>query len=308
MSIAKQLQDLVFRLNRGVPVFTREWSITIADFYKELPPGLMALSGAGASDPVVGQLLSLHKLLRWARFGMPVFSLTHSAAAAFSLTDSDSVPTTNFRPPFSTFLIQLPTPWLTLDDGAAIRGFFWHEARDAERHRVLIRAIGENPRKALLEGITPHPCEFKTIGDWLNRPTLAEGLSRPLVLTLARLLVSMCLYITANGRGEPLSKSAKRIDASPGYVAAGTEPAIWMTGREVKIDRALVQAAVDFSESDRKGATGWKLRSRFTVRGHFRNQAHGPGRALRKLRWIEPHWKGPRDGVGIAHLYDPKTR
>jgi hypothetical protein len=28
------------------------------------------------------------------------------------------------------------------------------------------------------------------------------------------------------------------------------------------------------------------------VRGHYRNQAHGPGRTLRSLRWIEPHVKG----------------
>lgn len=32
---------------------------------------------------------------------------------------------------------------------------------------------------------------------------------------------------------------------------------------------------------------------RFLVRGHWRNQAVGPGRRERALIWIEPHWKGP---------------
>lgn len=34
----------------------------------------------------------------------------------------------------------------------------------------------------------------------------------------------------------------------------------------------------------------------FLVRGHWRQQAHGAGRALRKTIWIEPHWKGPEAG------------
>ena len=35
------------------------------------------------------------------------------------------------------------------------------------------------------------------------------------------------------------------------------------------------------------------LETRFLVRGHWRNQAHGPGMSERKLIRIEPHWKGP---------------
>jgi hypothetical protein len=41
-----------------------------------------------------------------------------------------------------------------------------------------------------------------------------------------------------------------------------------------------------------KKASG-ELRTRFIVRGHWRNQAHGPNRSLRKRKWIQPHWKGP---------------
>jgi hypothetical protein len=41
-----------------------------------------------------------------------------------------------------------------------------------------------------------------------------------------------------------------------------------------------------------KKASG-ELRSRFIVRGHWRNQAHGPNLSLRKRKWIQPHWKGP---------------
>jgi len=41
------------------------------------------------------------------------------------------------------------------------------------------------------------------------------------------------------------------------------------------------------------GSPEFQLDRRFIVRGHWRNQAHGEGMQLRKLIWIQPHWKGP---------------
>ena len=43
-------------------------------------------------------------------------------------------------------------------------------------------------------------------------------------------------------------------------------------------------------ESDE--GSGWKIRHRFIVRGHWKYQACGVGRADRKLRWIHPYYKG----------------
>lgn len=50
---------------------------------------------------------------------------------------------------------------------------------------------------------------------------------------------------------------------------------------------------------DREGAgpgeEGRPLWVRTRVSGHWRNQAHGTGRKLRKLLWIEPFFRGPED-------------
>ena len=50
--------------------------------------------------------------------------------------------------------------------------------------------------------------------------------------------------------------------------------------------------------------TGAPLAVRFIVRGHWRNQPHGPGRTLRKMTWIQPHWKGPEDAPtsNVTHV------
>jgi len=53
-----------------------------------------------------------------------------------------------------------------------------------------------------------------------------------------------------------------------------------------------------------EGTGGYKLTYRTLVRGHWRNQAHGPGRVLRTRKWIEPHVRGadlPTQVVGHSY-------
>ena len=49
-------------------------------------------------------------------------------------------------------------------------------------------------------------------------------------------------------------------------------------------------------EPEEGGVDGRKLNVRVRVQGHWRNQAHGEGRALRKTIWIQPFWRGPEGG------------
>lgn len=45
-----------------------------------------------------------------------------------------------------------------------------------------------------------------------------------------------------------------------------------------------------------------KLTKRFIVRGHFRQQAHGPGRTMRKTIFVRSFWKGPPWGELAASI------
>lgn len=47
------------------------------------------------------------------------------------------------------------------------------------------------------------------------------------------------------------------------------------------------------TESGASQGAGTRPQVRFLVRGHWRNQAHGPNRADRKIIWIVPFYKGP---------------
>jgi hypothetical protein len=67
------------------------------------------------------------------------------------------------------------------------------------------------------------------------------------------------------------------------------QQARFLLSAPVKVDlRDHLAAAL----SGRKGASPTV---QFLVRGHWRNQAHGPKASLRKTIWIQPFWKGPEE-------------
>lgn len=74
---------------------------------------------------------------------------------------------------------------------------------------------------------------------------------------------------------------------------------------------SLFKVAVLKSPDDRFGRTdverqtkgSYKLGVRTTVRGHFRWQAHGPKHSLRRLTWIAPFARGPKDGPDRPELH-----
>jgi hypothetical protein len=48
---------------------------------------------------------------------------------------------------------------------------------------------------------------------------------------------------------------------------------------------------------EHESAKGRPLEVRVRVQGHWKKQAHGEGRALRKTIWVQPYWRGPDDGA-----------
>lgn len=83
----------------------------------------------------------------------------------------------------------------------------------------------------------------------------------------------------------------------------GHEPSTWVVGREIKIPREMADAAASFSKSG-EARNEWKIKSRFVVRGHWRDQPCGPSMSDRKRIWIRPFWKGPVDGPGLVRKYE----
>ncbi len=74
--------------------------------------------------------------------------------------------------------------------------------------------------------------------------------------------------------------------------------------------RFMLSAAVsvDLRDHVREALSGKKRGGgsptvQFLVRGHWRQQAHGPARSLRKTLWIQPFWKGPEESRVLLRTY-----
>jgi len=72
----------------------------------------------------------------------------------------------------------------------------------------------------------------------------------------------------------------------------------FVLGSNVKIGGPSIQRGGGAS-----GAERCRIFKRFMVRGHWRKQVHGPGNSLRKLIWVKPFYKGPKDAVEIIRKY-----
>lgn len=108
--------------------------------------------------------------------------------------------------------------------------------------------------------------------------------------TLSNLIRGACLALSNPEAARKQSHRAQGSKASRGrHGPPELEQARYMLSAPVKIDlREHLHAAL----TGRKGASPTV---QFLVRGHWRQQAHGPGHKLRRAQWIEPFWKGPEE-------------
>lgn len=292
--------------------------------------GFVAHLDSGSKEGAKDEMHQTHSLLRWVDMGLPVFDLTHGLMSALLLTDPSDVRQDMVKPPFPTFVVRFPDGFWemhsTVDNrptSASLGILHIYEAyasTDLNRLRPMmsLRIVAKNGLTSTWETYEP-PSGDGPVSDWLKQevPLIEDptgALVTPdehdlrLAVAFRRLFINLCLYINENGRGERLGKPRTASPKKPaGALPEG--PDIWVLGREVKLDRELMASAKAWtdSKSPRSSAReGWTLRERFTVRGHWRNQAHGPERSLRKMKWIAPYWKG--EGPTFAHVYKPADK
>ncbi len=106
-------------------------------------------------------------------------------------------------------------------------------------------------------------------------------------------------YKKKNISGNEGSFKSKRTGGAPVL-----NNARFMLSASVQVDLRDVVHAVQRGER-RKGG---KLTVQFLVRGHWKNQAHGPHQSLRKRIWLQPFWKGGEETRILLRNYVIKDR
>lgn len=248
------------------------------------------------SSAVGGTVMLGYWMLRWARDGYNTIDLSPDFAAAMILTDPDGVDPSELRLPFGGVLLTIPDRFVAAGEESFTKIHVCEVLSQTGERRLLEIIASSTSRVAYASA----PLDLVTV-----RGAAAFECGHPadesdhrVLEDLKRLTIATIVYMcSARGalerrEGPPRPRGDRRERLTH-----------WDLGRTVRIDPRLVSTV-------RAGAreAAFRLKHQHAVRGHYREQPVGKGRADRKRIWIAPFWKGPREGAAIVHTYDPRPK
>lgn len=153
--------------------------------------------------------------------------------------------------------------------------------------RTLLDRTADKPFTIVAEAVPPLiPVVGHTLGVDAPEPVVEMGELSTVLATLAAALLLMEQPTLIEQATERPDKAVRRTSAQAGQ----PEPNVTL----VDLRRQYVPLGGD-AESD---GDSNRYRNRWVVSGHWRNQAWGPERALRRRQWIPSYVKGP-DGAPL---------
>jgi hypothetical protein len=235
--------------------------------------------------------------LSWGHHNYNVFDLSSDFVAAMLLTDPEALSIDTIRLPFRGILMLLPDGFARDSGGGSFTKVHVCEVKGetgdilditaSNGHRILSTSAKSDA--VTLRGLSA----FGSEEEW----GVDDDQDRRVIRTLQCVVLGLVAYTSCvTGAAE------RRVTRRGSREATSPTPTYWDVGRTVRIDPNLVRAARSGSRE-----IALRLKYRHIVRGHYRNQAVGPGRKERRSTWIAPFWKGPEDGAKIVHTYKPQT-
>jgi len=280
--------------------------------HKRLPPskGCKYWTVRQATDHYVSYVQQLWTLTNWKRYGR-TFRTTQLLTGAFSAADI-RVGAEFLKPPFPLMLFELPKRFVVDEGGTKmpVSGLVVAHDDVSVPNEVRLTIIGiiastESPRvlysvpfgegetiqediELLVRDLTSYLPDDVSVQD-------RDSTQHP-VYQIVNFVCNAILYCASfptdmiPHNEEKLAKLRKRIarggkkvaNARKKLVKAQSE-SIYILGRHFTLDDERASEELD-TDTPRK--------SLHIVRGHWRNQAHGPKHSLRKLIFIQPFWKG----------------
>lgn len=256
----------------------------------------------------------LHSSVLWAESGFPALDLTLDYFTAIGVTDFGECGEEALRLPFPQFVMRFPE---NVQLGGVRSAFVYPlhavEPIESTEDEALLK-IGHRYRATLgaSETLTGDR-RYGIYTEWDAEPpvdaflhTAARDLrnlheraaSRQALKVFRLILANTVLYIGSTGGVPPPRKHPHGAPPEPIEGLSKTEPH-YRVGRPIKLGPQMRQLA-----EQHKGSA-WKLAARFVVRGHWRMQAYGPARSLRRRQWIQPFWKGPATlGEALERTYE----
>jgi hypothetical protein len=236
-------------------------------------------------DPL--EILLLGWAVEWKRLAFPIIETRADYLAALAATTPpDDVV---FMPPWPAFLTCVPGDLIHVTGhdtrleairriAVASNGAYWSLLAIGERGTTL--SVFNSSNHALRES-----APVATVGD-IGAFIPLDSIDERALATIKRIVVNLSIVMSDPSRARPVGDAHHRgSSTTPDMLPGGT----YHVSKPVRVDcREAVRSYITGKRSSLPTV-------RWLVRGHWRNQAHGPARSMRTLKWIEPHWKGEPD-------------
>lgn len=272
----------------------------------------------------------------WAHHGFNVFRLDEATFARLALTDPPDLPIEELRLPYNAIRLEIPSGFLPIasEEGRThyVRwldiGYFPSSKGPksllpltaARALRAVLRVGDEPPAAGIrFDGrwVLWARCPDLAVGGTLNTLQAAKGITlhdfvhgntaavrlafdmeeeAASLVSAVRVVTNFCLALDAQ-----VLHPQQRVNRRKQKRSQVARPTVFVFDKS-DVDMCLLESAQAVGHG-KNAALEWKVKSRFIVRGHWRNQACGPGMHERKRIFIEPYWKGPDTADGYAHLY-----
>lgn len=229
--------------------------------------------------------------IMWFNAGFPKLEVGHKLAASLALTDApDDV---EVKAPWGAWSIVVP-PGLFGDEDPQYPG----------ESVARVWCVGSEPRFFVSHnGQLMGPLSR----DVIHRDSPYER-GRAVALALEALVRGCCLCLSNPddyrrqklGSSSSSSKKSSREHESPDFSTTR-----FMLSAPVTVD--LRDHLRDVIAGRKHGGGGGAPTVQFMVRGHWKNQAHGPRHSLRKQIWIQPFWKGDESARVLLRNYKVRT-
>lgn len=246
----------------------------------------------------------------WAASGFPTFDVTHRLAATLMATKVLPEQEEHIVSPFPGCMVKLPDNLLFVQDedgnlsSCSILCFAFHLIKGAPG----ISYIMMSQSKTAVFGTMPR-VGFTTSDTWdkLDQGEVtAEEIDERASELARKLILGLCLYLSDPAKlGSPKQQRAKprASQRAPGQLPVAN---VYVIGRELGLneDNEAKQGAKNIITAIReyaKHGAGKAPAVQYIVRGHWKMQAHGPGRTERKLIQVAPYWRGPVDAPILTH-------
>lgn len=244
---------------------------------------------------------------RWYDQGCPRIVVDEKYAALLMATDGGPEIIEFAQPPWKAFMIDLPEGLLTTwnekaNKFSSLRQLFVHHVNEGIWNFIAEAQDGIQLWRhglTLKDMLTVDP---EMLDDWNTAEFLVpiEERDERIMALLGRFILSVCLAMSNPDNFREQKRTKGRGGARVRFNRDAPALRTFVLGRPVTVDcRSTIKDYVERGSGSKRG----KLQVQLLVRGHWRRVACGPQGLQRKLKHIEPYWKGDVDKAIQFHTH-----